>query len=390
MKDPGRRGLLIYCPAASGGIAEHAHYQASALHGLGIPVEMVAATDYLAGREVRYPIARILPPAPSGKPGTVRRIRHAAWLVATPWRLAAYLWRKRPDAVLLASYSEYLSPAWIWPHLALRRFLRLRYGANLHDPVRDFQLGPRWWHRLSVALSYRVLDFVIVHAALPRTDIVPNHVVVHEAPFGVFEISAPDRGSATENPLPSFPRGAPMLLCFGHIRDNKNIDLLIRALASFPDLHLVIAGPAPTSGQRPLEKYAEIARETNAAERVHFASGFIADEEVGLYFRRASWIAVTYSATFHSQSAVLSVAVRARKQVLASSGESPMRAAVEGFGLGVFVEPDSVPAVVGGLRRLMDNPPEPDWAGYEAHASWVTNAKVVAAASGISAGEQRE
>ena len=179
-----------------------------------------------------------------------------------------------------------------------------------------------------------------------------------------------------------------MLLCFGHVRDNKNIDLLIRALASFPDLHLVVAGPAPTSSQRPIEAYARLSQELNVAGRVHFACGFIADEEVGVYFHRASWAAVTYAATFHSQSAVLSVAARARRQVLASSGPSPMRAAVERYGLGVFVEPDSLPAVVGGLRRLMDNPPEPDWAGFEAHASWVANARVIMAASGISAGER--
>lgn len=381
-----RGDLLIYCPLSHGGVAEYAHYQARALHGLGVRVCVLAAKDFMRGRDVPYPVERILPMAPAGKSGLLRRFRHALWLVALPWLLAARIWRTRPASVLLASYSEYLSPFWIWPHLLLRHWRDLRYGANLHDPVRDFQLGPYWWHRLSVRLAYAGLDYVVVHQTGFPAGTVPPQVTIHEAPHGVYDIAGLARPAGARERNPQSALGASVLLCFGHIRDNKNIDLLIRALPNFPNLHLVVAGPPPAAGQRPLEYYLEVAREAGAAGRVHVDSQFIVDEEIASYFVQADWIAVTYARSFYSQSGVLNIAARARKQVLASSGPSPLRTAVERYGLGVFVEPDSQEAVVRGLRTLMDNPPMPDWEGYENYASWTTNAKVVMLASGVQAG----
>ena len=384
-----RDSLLIYCPLGYGGLAEYTHCQARALHELGVKVRVVAAKDYLQGRDVTYPVDRVLPPAPSGGRGLLRRIRHALWLATGPWRLAASIWRKRPASVLLASYSEYLSPLWVWPHRLLRRGLGIRYGANLHDPVRDFQLGPRWWHRLSVRLAYDALDYAIVHQADLPPGTVPARVAVYEAPHGLYDVTKPAASSHRNVKLHS-DAGAQVLLCFGHIRDNKNIDLLIAALPRFPRLHLVVAGPAAAAGQRPEVFYRDLARRSGVEERFRMIAEFIADEDVAAYFGEADWIAVTYSASFRSQSGVLNVAASARKQVLASSGPSPLRTVVERFGLGVFVPPDSVDAIVRGLQQLMERPPVPDWEGYERYASWTANARTVMAAAaidGLPAGE---
>lgn len=377
-----RDSLLIYCPLGQGGLAEHTHYQAKALHELGVKVRVIAAKDYLQGRDASYPVDRVLPSAPAGARGLLRKIRHALWLATVPWLLAAWIWRVRPASVLLASYSEYLSPLWVWPHRLLRRGLGIRYGANLHDPVRDFQLGPAWWHRLSVRLAFDSLDYVIVHQAELPPGTVPARVAVHEAPVGLYEITRPSASSPRiVNLRPN--SDARVLLCFGHIRDNKNIDLLIAALPQFPRLHLVVAGPAAAGGQRPEVFYRDLARRSGVEERFRMMAQFIADEDVAAYFGEADWIAVTYSASFRSQSGVLNIAARARKQVLASSGPSPMRAVVERFGLGVFVEPDSVDAIVRGLRELIEHSPVPDWVGYERYASWTANARTVMAAAAL-------
>jgi glycosyltransferase involved in cell wall biosynthesis len=383
-----RGGLLIHCPASQGGIAEYTHYQARALKDLGVDVEVLASPDFLAGRTLPYAVTRALPEAPKGPAGLARSLRHALWLLRVPWILARHVWRTRPGAVLLASYSEYLSPLWIWPHLLLRRALGLRYGANLHDPVRDFQLGPRWWHRLSVALAYRGLDYVIVHRPGPPPGTVPSWIAVYEAPHGIYDLPSSD--APTGRPTVDIPPGARVVLCFGHIRDNKNIDLLIKAIAPLAQLHLVVAGPPPAAGQRPTDFYRALSRTLGVAGRVHILAEHISEADAARLFARADWIATTYAATFLSQSGVLNIAARARKQVLASSGPSPLRAAVERYGLGVFVEPDSTEAIVEGLRALMDNAPSADWEGYERFASWETNARVVLEACGLGAAGQRK
>jgi glycosyltransferase involved in cell wall biosynthesis len=254
--------------------------------------------------------------------------------------------------------------------------------------VRDFQLGPRWWHRLSVALAYRGLDYVIVHQSGLPPGVVPARIVVHEAPHGIYDLPSSD--APTGQPAVEIPPGARVVLCFGHIRDNKNIDLLIKAIAPLAQLHLVVAGPPPAAGQRPTDFYRALSRTLGVAGRVHILAEHISEADAARLFARADWIATTYAATFLSQSGVLNIAARARKQVLASSGPSPLRAAVERYGLGVFVEPDSTEAIVEGLRALMDNAPSADWEGYERFASWETNARVVLEACGLGAAGQRK
>ena len=92
------------------------------------------------------------------------------------------------------------------------------------------------------------------------------------------------------------------------------------------------------------------------------------------YFQAADYILLTYAGSFHSQTSTLTTAVNARRLVLASSGASPMEDLVRKFGLGVYVEPDSSDAVADGMATLLHGKlPDPDWEGYEAHATWETN-----------------
>ena len=54
--------------------------------------------------------------------------------LALVWQIIKH----RPNLVLLDSYVEYLSPFWVWPHWLLARIWRVKYAANLHDPVRNY------------------------------------------------------------------------------------------------------------------------------------------------------------------------------------------------------------------------------------------------------------
>jgi hypothetical protein len=66
--------------------------------------------------------------------------------------------RDRPGsaeiAVIFACYKEYFAPFWVGP---LRKLARrgVLIGTIAHDPVRDFVLGPLWWHRWSVRYPER-------------------------------------------------------------------------------------------------------------------------------------------------------------------------------------------------------------------------------------------
>ena len=62
-------------------------------------------------------------------------------------------------AVLFACYKEYFAPFWVGPLLRLAR-RGVVIGTIAHDPVRDFVVGPLWWHRCSVRLGYSFVRHV--------------------------------------------------------------------------------------------------------------------------------------------------------------------------------------------------------------------------------------
>jgi glycosyltransferase involved in cell wall biosynthesis len=148
-------------------------------------------------------------------------------------------------------------------------------------------------------------------------------------------------------------------------------------------------GRAQSKKDKPLEFYRNLAVELGVQDRVKFFDGFVPDEKLASYFAAADVVVLTYDGSFHSQSGVLNVAARARRPVLVSAGESPLKDCVERFRLGVFVEPDNLRALQEGMKMMASREwravsGEPDWEGYEAFASWDVNiAKILEAVEDI-------
>jgi glycosyltransferase involved in cell wall biosynthesis len=249
--------------------------------------------------------------------------------------------------------------------------------------VRNFVIGPVWWHKLSVRLAYLPLDFVLVHDQQPEPSPVPAGVRVVQVPHGLYEISGPAVSAAEIRRSWGVKDGQKVFLAFGYVRDGKNLDMAVRALAGVSEAFLVMAGSVASTKDKPFAYYRELATKLGVLDRCHFAEGFVADDELGKYFASADFVLLTYAATFHSQSGVLNIAARARKPVLASASPSPLIESVRIFQLGITVEPDSAAAVVNGMKQLLSAPPSPRWEEYEAAASWAVNARGVLEAAGL-------
>lgn len=384
--------ILLHSLNSSGGLAEHTHYQAKSLSAMGVDVEVLCPIDFLQGRKLSYPARRIYRPFNKRKESeggrtNLGRLFFNGWnLIAVQWRLALEVFFRRPDAVLLDSYMEYLSPLWVWPHVLLSKCFGIVYVANLHDPVRNFVFGPQLWHTLSVRLAFLPLDVVVVHQHLPQRSGIPDRLKLVDAPVGVYDLQETTIDTKAVRAAWSVAEDKVVFLSFGFIRDNKNVDLLIRALPSNPEAVLVVMGSAQSSKNKPLQFYCDLAEEMGVADRVIFREEFVPDEALRGYFSAADVIAITYNGTFYSQSGVLNIAARARRPILASSGESPLKTSMLQFRLGEFVEPDNADAVAKGMRSLCrrvksaEQSLEPDWEGYEQHASWERNANLLSEA----------
>jgi glycosyltransferase involved in cell wall biosynthesis len=370
--------LLYYCPLGSGGIVDYSEAQAAALGALGIDVILLAASGRPgSGQDVRTaPLQDETQPL-GVKSRAMRRIRRAGIIRDNVGRLASYVAENQLRHVLFASFTEYAAPLWSRRLNAMARS-GIRFGAMLHDPIRNYAPGPGWWHRWSIRRGYSFLSEVFVHEPVDRAEAgIPGHVRLTVVPQGPFDFPRPVESGGELRRRFDIPKDVRLLLSFGQIRDGKNLAMVIEALKEFPDVWLLVAGSEAGGANRPAKCYRELAENHGVAARCRWFNGFVAADCVGSYFLAADLVMLAYSRAFRSASGVLNAAVQFRRACLASSGQSALRTQVERHQLGVWVEPDDPAAIREGLRRWLRGTPEPLWSEYLAENSWTRNAEAV-------------
>jgi glycosyltransferase involved in cell wall biosynthesis len=171
------------------------------------------------------------------------------------------------------------------------------------------------------------------------------------------------------------PEDADVMLSFGHIRDGKNLDQIIAALPLLPKAHLLVAGREQSGGQKPVSVYRDLASALGVADRCHWCSDYIPNNEVWKYFRASDVLMLTYSKDFRSASGVLNVNAQFGLPVVASAGGGPLLEAVKRYGLGSILQnPDATliaQAVTEALRA------KGGWQRFAEENSWRTNAERV-------------
>ena len=412
--------LLYACLSESGGVLDYAVYQAGALlkdaskrdgngfelHFLcqnSFPVERLPAGikvwEFEKSRESRVEsrgllgkilrVLRMISDLRLEAKQVARLAHQLQHTSSTRHELPSTRHRSGPAevVVLFDCYKEYFAPFWIWP---LRRLAKkgVVMGTIAHDPVRDFVVGPLWWHRCSVRLGYSFVRHVFVHDDTP-VDFGgkrPEGIAVHQIPFGAYPLSPPRGGREEVRNRFGFANSDIVFFAFGQIRDGKNLDLFLRAMTKLPEnVKLLVAGKGHSGSSKPPEFYQDLAEELGVAERCRFEIRRIPDEEVGDLFNAIDFTLLTYSAKFRSMSAVLATALTARKPVLASSGLGPLKTMVEKYELGVFVKPDDPEEILRGATKLVPSSAtgkcefelQPAWDKYEQENSWEENARRV-------------
>lgn len=377
--------ILYVCDADGGGIAEYAIRQCRALCDEGAEVTVLCRSTFETSRLSVTTVKPDLPAARARPALLVQRLLHQILDARCVARTAAdEAVGGKYDFLLIACYAEYFASFWAPMYQSLAR-KGVRIGTIAHDPVRDFVLGPLWWHRGNVRKAYSFVSHVFVHDNTsvdfggPR----PEHLATHLIPHGPFEVAAPRKDRAVLRRDRGFAETDTVFLAFGQIRDGKNLDRFLRAMKELPEsVKLLVAGSGGSGSQRPPEYYKKLAAELGIGDRCIWDLRYVPDEETGDLFEVSDHLLLTYSAKFRSASGVLNTAVSCRKSVLASSGPGPLKTAVEGYSLGVFVAPDEDAAILEGARRLLAEPGRPEWGRYEQENSWEENARRVIDAFG--------
>lgn len=369
--------LLYFSPSSYGGLADYAHAQAEALAKEGVDVTLLCGPDfpsYSSMNYIRLPNLSHHCSAPSPI-RLLRAWRMAKTIVENHRRLVREVRNGGHTSVLFGSYAEYFAPLWVG---ALKRLRGVRWGAVVHDPVRDTVMGPEWWHRRSVAAAYSLLDVAFLHEDTSlKTEQPKRKIQTRIIPHGPYSFPKSPLNRSEARRRLKLPAKATVLLLFGHIRDSKNLDLVLDILPGFPGVHLLVAGKEQSGGQRPAAFYQAQARQKQISDRCHWKIEHIPEKEVALYFNAADFLLLPYNAGFRSASGVLNAAIQFRIPCLATSGSGPLRSSILEYDLGVWRPADDRAALKEGLETLLHHPPEPQWTRYSEENAWSRNARAV-------------
>ena len=140
------------------------------------------------------------------------------------------------------------------------------------------------------------------------------------------------------------------LLFFGLIRDYKGLDWLLEAFSQVkdPDVRLIVAGEFYSHG----EDYLRQAEALHLGERVIWATKFVPDDEVRLYFGAADLIVQPYKTA--TQSGVTQIAYHFEKPMLVTRVGGLSEIVPDGK-VGYAVEPN-VEAIADALNHFVQHP----------------------------------
>lgn len=371
--------LLYYAPASYGGLLNYAQEQADALAGQEIEVTVLCSPNFEKRGSDRY---RVLPKLmesrmASGGNKILRAIKYLRTLLKNLKTLRQEAVRGGYRHVLFASYAEYFSPLWAGSYRRLGA-KGIIFGAVVQEPVRNFQVGPKWWHKCSVGAAYSFLKFAFVHdeVVLDTGRPMPQMETL-VVPYGPHRFPNATKSREETRRSLGIPQKALVLFSFGHIRDSKNLDYAVRALAEIPEAYLLVAGKRSASSQKPESFYQELAKDLGVAERCKWVLEYVSEEDAANYFTVSDLVLLTYSSSFRSASGVLHVAARYRKPSIVSAGPGSLQSVVRKYKIGLWVEPDQPKAVTDGIREWLKSPPLPDWELYAKENSWEENARRV-------------
>ena len=372
--------ILYFSPASYGGIADYAHEQANALVDAGAEVILLTTPRYPTGRGEKYdilPILRELKPDTPVNNKVLKITRYTIITLTNIQTLVRVIRQQQIRYVLFGSYSEYIAPLWAG-RLRYLAHKGVVFGAVVHDPVRNFVLGPRWWHSWSIASGYSFLREAFVHETVSLDTVCSMpQLRTSVVPFGPYHFPEPTQSPAEMRSNLNLPNNSKFMLAFGHIRAGKNLDLVVKAMAQVPEIYLVVAGKEMSSSHFLVNSYQNLADEIGVSDRIRWQVRFIPDIEAANLLNAADVVVLTYSKSFRSASSVLHSAAHYQTPCIASGGQGNLSSVVRRYNLGIWVESDCLDALVSGLKLWLKHSPNPDWAAYRSENSWAKNAEVI-------------
>lgn len=378
--DPIRVCFYMFFPGAGSGTGRYGHEVLTHLAALpGVEPTLVCSPSCHWQQFASYECRPILRELAHNVPWR-RRLRFLIAQFTNPHRMLRFARQSGTDILHFGGVNQLTFPFW---EPALRRYQGVKV-ATVHDVLR--REGMKWksprYENAQLSKIYRSLDALFVHGTeqvdqLESVGVKPERIVV--VPHGPYDCGATSKSIGELRQKYQLRRDQPVALAFGNVRDDKNLTLLIRAVARVQrPVQLLVAGKFATLQQTTPEGCLQLARELGIGERIRIMNCFITDEQIPELFRLSDWVALPYSRTFTSQSGVLAVAMQYDRPVLVSRTGTAVDT-LKTCRIGVGVEPDELESLTSGIEEIqqrIDDGTKFEFDRYRQMYSWPENAHV--------------
>jgi glycosyltransferase involved in cell wall biosynthesis len=222
-------------------------------------------------------------------------------------------------------------------------------------------------------LLYQDADLLLVHTDSLKQEIISlfqvNSGKVKVIPHGWFNPSSMSIVKSCRAGC-EVPRDKRTLLFFGSIRDNKGLDLLLKAMQLLDDqFFLLIAGAVAGAHEVQAGYYREMIKQNDLERKVLWIERYIAPEEIEGFFGLADAVILPYRSSFHAQSGVLNLSVGYEKPCIVSD-VGGMGEVVRQYALGIVVPPDNPYPLAEGIIRLFKSNLSYGFSRYKEDNNW--------------------
>ena len=269
-----------------------------------------------------------------------------------------------------------LFPFYLTDLLMINRFKRkgIKIVLTVHEifPHKPF-FGGRIDKRI-VKRMYERGDLLLVHTRMLKDELVnlysisPDKIrVVHH---GYFKLPPSPANISILKEKYNVPSNKKVLLFFGNIRENKGLDILLKALKGLGEEYfLLITGQVAGAAELQAEYYEKIIKTEKVNDSLYWLQRYISDEEAAEVFKIADAVILPYKKWFYAQSGVLNLAAGYEKPCVASDvgGIGEM---VKEYNLGVVVRPEDSEDLKQGIISLFENRQPFGFDRYKKEKNW--------------------
>lgn len=372
---PKRIKVAFYSFFHGGGIGQYTHELLKSLHERPeLSVQLYCPPNFYWLKDATYPVLPILFKLSSTYP-LVRRIRFLLAQYISPTRFLRSTGKEQTNILHFSNINHLTYPFWQGKAEAIQA----RIVCTAHDVKRSKAILQRRYETEQLKSFYRDCQRIFVHSKSQGEELREFADISNEAicqiPHGPYSFDVHGTFSRRSPEANLFSSG----LFFGNIRDEKNLDGLLYALAkTSQNIRLVIAGRPAGAGHRPIDYYKQLAQRLDINHRIDWHIGFIPENEVAHLFNQCDWVALPYLPEFSSQSGVFNIATHFHKPILASPAPT-FSELLKVYPIGVLAHdlfPTSISLAMDKIAVKSKKPDQFQFEAYLKNHTWERNAEL--------------